>query len=674
MITRRAVWLVPILLQICAVVHTGVGPEIGSTTQLIAYITVPIKGSGDRSDAASRIAEAIKNLPVTGGSIVLGFDQTEEWESCPFKDVISPVTLDLGTATHSISTNCVVPSNVTLDFSKGGLISPDASTTFTIGGGMLGPIRQRFAGDGTVTFAETVNIQSVYPQWWGGEAKESVDITEAINSATAAAHDGRVERIIFPYRPECYMTQGIKFYSDMTFEPGARGTCIKKSGGSVAMPIFDPFDNGDTSYSNVTWLPGFVLDGNKGNQTDARNRIGIKLQGTTDVLIDGIDIRNCALDSIMIYGSGPNRTIPSNRITIRNSRLTGGTRTNLAVTTVQDLLVEDTLFSDAGGASPGSNIDIEPDGPDDTIKDLTFKNITVTGAASNGLTIAPVGIDRIDANIFISGTFTDNRGWAIEVLNNPYRFGPIHLENVRTVRNGSNSGGIDLNRTFKAVLNNVRSVETGTGLNIARNNQSVSVNNSFFAGGLQPNTWDFIIGDASTLDTFIGSDVQFLNERFQDTGVRTAWERRYSRFTIMKVQNGESRCSNPDGCWSTNGGATWVHPASKANPQIVPFFRIGTKSVIYEGSIWNVIPISGVTAATITLGNLTNPSEYLKVPFDLMTAPSQANALAFATNSAFTDVPEFLRFSIAFTGGDSTTVAAGSTFVISILWGTDVNQ
>jgi len=142
------------------------------------------------ANAGARINAAIKDLPSSGGYVnAIALEGVQVWSNDFFSGVTKPITLELGTGTTTISTNMIVPSNVTLRFRQGTILSIGSGMTLTIKGGMEAPIAQIFSGNGTILFSGSTRIDRVYPQWWGavgdGVANDQRAIQAAINAVQA---------------------------------------------------------------------------------------------------------------------------------------------------------------------------------------------------------------------------------------------------------------------------------------------------------------------------------------------------------------------------------------------------------------------------------------------------------------------------------------------------------
>ena len=91
-----------------------------------------------------------------------------------------------------------IPSNVTLDFTQGGLIKVTTGTTVVIEGSVLATPRQIFVNayyaQGTVSFIGNAVVYEFYPEWWG-TSKDGVTLDlQALQACSDAASQGGSEQ------------------------------------------------------------------------------------------------------------------------------------------------------------------------------------------------------------------------------------------------------------------------------------------------------------------------------------------------------------------------------------------------------------------------------------------------------------------------------------------------
>lgn len=84
-------------------------------------------------------------------------------------------TIIFPVGTYKISTSITIPSNVSLYFVNGAMLSPDSGDTVTINGPIEAGLWQIFTGNGTIS--GSMKVDQVYPQWWGAKGDGIADDT-----------------------------------------------------------------------------------------------------------------------------------------------------------------------------------------------------------------------------------------------------------------------------------------------------------------------------------------------------------------------------------------------------------------------------------------------------------------------------------------------------------------
>jgi hypothetical protein len=117
-----------------------------------------------------QISNAIAALSGGNGIVWADYSTNQTWAACPTFGSGS-VHLALYPVTFSVSVNCTIPSNVTLQFLQGSKLSPATGTITTINGPVQAPLQQIFTNanpaQGAIDFTGDFSIEKYYPEWWG---------------------------------------------------------------------------------------------------------------------------------------------------------------------------------------------------------------------------------------------------------------------------------------------------------------------------------------------------------------------------------------------------------------------------------------------------------------------------------------------------------------------------
>src|SRR5690606_34017190 len=102
-------------------------------------------------------------------------------------------------------------------------------------------------------------------------------------------------------------------------------------------------------------------------------RMGIRIVGCKNVLVEGLRIESSGGDGIYIDRGGSNR-LWSEDITVRDCISHDHHRQGMSLISCENLLVENCVFSNTSGTAPTAGIDLEPDGPDQRFVHCLIRN------------------------------------------------------------------------------------------------------------------------------------------------------------------------------------------------------------------------------------------------------------------------------------------------------------
>jgi len=229
--------------------------------------------------------------------------------------------------------------------------------------------------------------------WWGFTPG---DVTECLQSAL----DSGATTVIVPYLGSPWIVRTIMLRSDqhIVFEQGVE--VVGRRGGyfGVTRCLFEGRD-----ISGLKLTGNAVLRMQKDEFTDGEWRHALALFGCRDVTIDGLTFCGSGGEGIYIGRSrsadGPTHC---SNIHIRNVTCTNNRRNGLGVTSVDRLLVEHSLFEGNSGTPPEAGVDLEPNGPDELMRNVVFDHCVFGNNAGPSFTIYMNALNRDSADIDIA--------------------------------------------------------------------------------------------------------------------------------------------------------------------------------------------------------------------------------------------------------------------------------
>ena len=162
--------------------------------------------------------------------------------------------------------------------------------------------------------------------------------------------------------------------------------------------------------------------------------MGIRCEGSSDMTIDGVNVRDCWGDGIYVGNSAANRE--SQRVTITNCTVRNNRRQGLSMVGCIGGLIADSEFTDTNGTGPEAGIDLEPN-PGYRVTGVTIRNCVAARNKSYGILLAGAvtGDSGVSENRILSSRFTDN------VLDGAALIRGVtlcHFEGNNFARNGNN--------------------------------------------------------------------------------------------------------------------------------------------------------------------------------------------------------------------------------------------
>jgi hypothetical protein len=122
-----------------------------------------------------------------------------------------------------------------------------------------------------------------------------------------------------------------------------------------------------------------------GQYQKAEWRMPLSLQGCCSVKVYGVTLRDSGGDGIIV-GRGSQRTY-SKDIHIKDVVCDNNYRQGISVISVDGLLVENSVFRNTWGTPPSSGVDLEPDSPDERLRDVVFRNCLFADNYGDGIQV-----------------------------------------------------------------------------------------------------------------------------------------------------------------------------------------------------------------------------------------------------------------------------------------------
>ncbi|WP_342497426.1 right-handed parallel beta-helix repeat-containing protein [Bacillus sp. FSL K6-2861] len=211
---------------------------------------------------------------------------------------------------------------------------------------------------------------------------------------------------------------------------------------------------------------------------------GIHIHGSSNVLIENVQVSDCIGDNIWIAADGMMNTsgtyTPSKNVTVRKCTLLRGRRNNLATNGCEGLLVDDCDIEEAGGDTIGPQLGIDLEGfGENGIKydhpyKLTVRNCRFKNNGRGSVTAHTSG------QVIIEGNYSDNvisYGFStdVSIKNNKI------INDAETKKYGIDSVGVSSTESGNRVQiegNTVRGFEVG----VCTRGKGVSISNNTLEG------------------------------------------------------------------------------------------------------------------------------------------------------------------------------------------------
>lgn len=293
-----------------------------------------------------------------------------------------------------------------------------------------------------VRLAEAGEITEANAAWWGFDSEDATEYLQA-------AIDSGVEVLRVPDMGSPWTIDRIWLESDqeVVFEDGVEVVAIRGGFHGGRRALFTA-----RNVSNVT-LRGYGAtfrmwkqDYQSAPYEAAEWRHTIDLRGVSNFEILGLTLLSSGGDGIYVGRGTDDGPTYSSDVTIRDVIADDHHRQGISVISVQNLLIENSRFTNTRGTWPQSGIDFEPNRADERIVNAVIRNSYFGGNAAVGVLIQLMNLeaDSIPVDITIEETTIRRNPLALSIIGRHHDApGSVTLRNnrirgIRWIRPGNN--------------------------------------------------------------------------------------------------------------------------------------------------------------------------------------------------------------------------------------------
>lgn len=480
------------------------------------------------ANAGAQFGLAIADVPSSGGRVSGTGIGGGTISSNFFSGVTKPVILEWGAGTYTISTDVTVPSNVSLIFDEGTVLSINSGKTLTISGGVVAPFTQIFSGSGTVTF-NTTKVAQLYPQWWGALGDNSHNDATAINAALAAATQ---PKIVYFTSGNFKSSSSLIVPTGVRFDGGGKGSKVLATDTTHPTTELVRLQGDYASISNV-WLSG---SGQVANSVDQRRGIWIgcgTVQTVTCVTSHNL-VENVTIDQFVgngiagdfTYAKIVHNTILNttdsgiflqptcNHNLVDGNTIQGTKYSGLDVNGSDNRIVNNDISGNGGGSSDTNSQSgvliawissslFQPHANRNIVESNRIDNnnqagvYLYVGGTTSGI-VNSLGGNIIRGNIITGHTnaYNENAGVTLDSWNG----GIVVLGGNNTLIDGNTLDGNTFNIVVAGISNN-----TSPGVMVTNNQSFNAVTNAAMTGLSKPSGVGYFFPGAARLDAVGGS-------------------------------------------------------------------------------------------------------------------------------------------------------------------------
>ncbi|WP_158211901.1 PKD domain-containing protein [Robiginitalea sediminis] len=166
---------------------------------------------------------------------------------------------------------------------------------------------------------------------------------------------------------------------------------------------------------------GATMRMNKNEYTSGEGRHALVIEGSNNVTIRGLTIRDSGGDGIYI-GSGVQGY--SRNITVEDVLSTNNRRQGMSIISAQDVYVRNSTFENSNGTLPETGVDLEPNEPSERLVNINFSNCKFSGNDNSGFLVSvqkmnasslPLSVTVRDSEFSMNARSSDNPSIRAEI-------------------------------------------------------------------------------------------------------------------------------------------------------------------------------------------------------------------------------------------------------------------
>lgn len=261
--------------------------------------------------------------------------------------------------------------------------------------------------------------------WWGFDEDDST-------KALQAAINSGAKRVIVPNMTTDWIVRPITLAGDqeLVLEEGVVVTAKRGSYRGGGDSVFSARDIANLTIRGYgatvrmqkeDYIVGKVLldlGWNRwfGQYEKAEWRMALSIVDCTNVKVYGLTLQDSGGDGIYIGAGGKQRYCKD--IHIKDVVCDNNYRQGISIISVDGLLVENSVFNNTWGTPPSSGVDIEPDSPEERIRDVVFRNCSFEDNYGDGIEVFLANLTAESGPVsilFDNCRVTSNRGTGIRV-------------------------------------------------------------------------------------------------------------------------------------------------------------------------------------------------------------------------------------------------------------------